>query len=81
MLLNKTYKNITEFTKTWVSGKSLLVIKQENVANTIEIISKSQLSKTKQQSNNATYKLFHMGISLDRESENATLTNMDLWAN
>jgi len=38
ILLNKTYKNITDFTKTWVSGKSLLVIKQENVANSIEII-------------------------------------------
>ena len=49
---NKTYKNITDFTKTWVSGKTLLVIKQENVDNTFDIISKSQLSKTKHQSNN-----------------------------
>ena len=43
---------MTDFTKTWISGKSLLVIKQENVDNTVKIISKSQLSKTKQQSNN-----------------------------
>jgi len=46
----KTYKNITYL---------LLVIKQENVDTTIEIISKSQLSKTKHQSNNV---LSHLQI-------------------
>jgi len=50
--LIKTYKFMTNFTKTWVSGKSLLIIKQENDDNTIELISKLAKQDNNLQSNN-----------------------------